>query len=68
MLVKELQRIQREIPLKVIHEKTLEMRKHNQRQCFNILDDIRMYEGVPVNPDDVNMLQKARDIKSTLDF
>ena len=45
-----------------IHEKTLEMRKHNQRQCFNYWKISGCKRGsLPVNPDDVNMVSQTID-------
>ena len=66
-LVLELKRL-REISYKQLHDETLECRKHNQRRCFEILEEIDLPTEVPRLADDMFRLEKALKIKKDLDL
>ena len=67
-LIEELMRIKREVPLDVLHKESLGSRKTNQRLCFDLLEDIEIYDAPAINPTDVSLLKQAKEIKSTLDL
>lgn len=67
-LVQELKRLREEHTLQELHEETLEFRKHNQRRCFEILEEIDLPAEVPKLTDDISRLEKSLKIKKDLDL
>ena len=67
-LVRELKRLREEYTLTELHEETLECRKHNQRRCFEILDEIELPTEVPRAAEDMARLEKSLKIKKDLDL
>ena len=67
-LVRELKRLREEYTLPELHEETLECRKHNQRRCFEMLEEIKLPTEVPRLADDVSRLEKSLKIKKDLDL
>ena len=67
-LVRELKRLREEHTLQELHEETLECRKHNQRRCFEILEEIDLPTEVPRSQKDIDILEKSLKIKKDLDL
>ena len=67
-LVQELKRLREEHSLQELHEETLEMRRHNQKRCFELLEEIELPTEVPRLPDDISRLEKSLRIKKDLDL
>lgn len=67
-LVRELKRLREEHSLQELHKETLECRKHNQRRCFEILEEIDLPTEVPKLSDDITRLENSLKIKKDLDL